>query len=201
MIEHLAGRLLVKSPTRAVISCGGVGYALLITLAAYEQLPDVGQEVAIDTWLSVKEDALTLFGFRDAQERELFQLLNSVSGVGPKTAIGMLSGMGTKDIRRHIAESNTSALTALPGIGKKSAERIVVELREKVRSLGEARAGGDLATEGGTSTWSDAVAALVELGFSQKHAEQSVGRVHRDAEDQELSVEELIKRSLRLLQR
>ncbi|KXK57976.1 MAG: Holliday junction resolvasome DNA-binding subunit, partial [Chlorobi bacterium OLB7] len=125
-----------KTPTKAVIVAGGVGYGALISLVTFERLPAVGQNASLYTYLAVREDALTLYGFGETLEREMFLLLTGVNGIGPKIAIGILSSAGTDTLRQNIARGNAAALTALPGIGKKTAERIALELREKVNTLG-----------------------------------------------------------------
>lgn len=201
MIEYLSGILIDKTPTKAILLCGGVGYAALISLATYEQLPDIESEASLFTYLSVREDALTLFGFAEASEREMFILLTGVNGVGPKTAIGMLSGMGAGQLRDHIAAGNAAALTALPGIGKKSAERIALELRDKIDGLGGVAA--PVASEGlgKAVVRGDALAALVELGYGRPVAERAIRAALKGGPDVEKSVEALIKAALREMQR
>lgn len=201
MIEYLSGILIDKTPTKAILLCGGVGYAALISLATYEQLPDIESEASLFTYLSVREDALTLFGFAEASEREMFILLTGVNGVGPKTAIGMLSGMGAGQLRDHIAAGNAAALTALPGIGKKSAERIALELRDKIDGLGGIAA--PVASEGlgKAVVRGDALAALVELGYGRPVAERAIRAALKGGPDVEKSVEALIKAALREMQR
>ncbi len=203
MIEYLQGQLLEKRPNNALVLCGGVGYGVNITLATYEELPDLEQDVGLYTYLSVREDALVLFGFSAETERDMFILLTGVSGVGPKTAIGMLSGMGANQLRDHIAASNTSALTSLPGIGKKSAERLVLELRDKVERV----AGESVATivtgEGAerARVRGDALSALIELGYNRGVAEKAIRAVLKNDSDAEASVESMIKAVLRQMQR
>ena len=201
MIEYLSGILIDKTPTKAILLCGGVGYAALISLATYEQLPDIESEASLFTYLSVREDALTLFGFAEASEREMFILLTGVNGVGPKTAVGMLSGMGAGQLRDHIAAGNAAALTSLPGIGKKSAERIALELRDKIDGLGGVAA--PVASEGlgKAVVRGDALAALVELGYGRPVAERAIRAALKGGPDVEKSVEALIKAALREMQR
>lgn len=201
MIEYLAGRLIDKTPTKAVVLCGGVGYGVLITLSTYEQLPAVEAEAALFTYLAVREDAMTLFGFADEEERDLFILLTGVSGIGPKTAIGMLSGMGTDQLRAHISGANLAALTTLPGVGKKSAERIALELRDKID-----RIGGSIAMPAGEGVGKaiirgDALSALMELGYGRPVAEKAIRSALKNDPDAERNVEAMIKSALREMQR
>ena len=203
MIEYLQGQLLEKRPNTALLLCGGVGYGLNITLATYEELPDIEQEVGLYTYLSVREDALVLFGFSSESERDMFILLTGVSGVGPKTAIGMLSGMGADQLGDHIAGGNTSALVALPGIGKKSAERIVLELRDKIDPV-SATASAPRLTGGGEEkarVRGDALSALMELGYNRNAAEKAIRVVLKEQPDAEDTVESMLKAVLRQLQR
>src|SRR5688572_6987034 len=136
MISYLHGTLIEKKPTHVVVVCGGVGYGVMISLATFERLPEVGRDASLHTQLVVREDALTLYGFAQQEEREMFQLLTTVSGVGPKIAIGILSAAGIDTLKANIARGNSAALTTLPGIGKKTAERISLELRDKISASG-----------------------------------------------------------------
>jgi Holliday junction DNA helicase RuvA len=195
MIAYLSGTILEKSPTHAVIVCGGVGYGVLISLATYERLPDVGREAAVHTQLVVREDALTLYGFALTEEREMFQLLTTVSGVGPKIAIGILSSVGVDTLKENIARGNAIALTALPGIGKKTAERISLELRDKITT-----ATGAIASTGAGATAdirSEALAAMLALGYSRPAAEKAIRGALKDGPAVEESVERLLKQALK----
>jgi Holliday junction DNA helicase RuvA len=190
MIAYLEGTIREKTPTQALIVCGGVGYAVMISLATFERLADVGRDGALHTHLVVREDALTLYGFAQTEEREMFQLLTTVSGVGPKIAIGVLSSIGVDTLKENIARGNAAALTALPGIGKKTAERIVLELKEKLGSDDVVA----LPTAAGGASSSHVVArdALVELGYTVTEAEQALARV-----DPDLPAEERVREALR----
>src|SRR5688500_12351135 len=191
MISYLSGIVLEKTPTHVVIVCGGVGYSVMISLATYERLPDAGREGSVYTQLVVREDALTLFGFAQTQEREMFQLLTTVSGVGPKIAIGILSSVGIDTLKENIVRGNTGALTTLPGIGKKTAERITLELRDKI----SADATGFAATPPGSAAdiRSEALAALLALGYSRITAEKAIRNALKDGAQVEESVERLLK--------
>ena len=193
MIEHLSGELIDKNPTKAIISAGGVGYGVHISLATYEALPAVGQRAAIHVHLSVREDALTLFGFSTTAERDMFLLLTSVSGVGPKIAIGILSSTGIDVLRESISRGNSAALTRLPGIGKKIAERIALELRDKIGAI---ESGGQFGG-GGIEVREEALAALVALGYNRQAAERAIRGALKGGPDAEASVEALIKAALK----
>lgn len=194
MIEHLSGTLIEKTPTKAIISAAGVGYATLISLATFEALPPVGATAALHTHLAVREDAMTLFGFSTTAERDLFLLLTSVTGVGPKLAIGILSGTGTDVLKENIARGNSAALTRLPGIGKKIAERVALELREKIGAL---ETGGSSLAGGRHEVRDEALAALIALGYNRPGAEKAIRNALKDGPEVEANVETLIKAALK----
>ncbi|MCC7438950.1 MAG: Holliday junction branch migration protein RuvA [Armatimonadetes bacterium] len=200
MIEYLSGTLLEKTPTKAVIVAGGVGYGVLISLATFERLPAVGQHASLFTYLAVREDAMTLYGFGQTLEREMFLLLTGVNGIGPKIAIGILSSAGTDTLRENIARGNAAALTALPGVGKKTAERIALELRDKVSALG-----GDAGSAFGAGAGSvpeiraEALAALVALGYGRPVAERAIRNALKEGPQVESNVETLLKGALKQL--
>ena len=194
MIEYLTGTLIEKTPTKAVISAAGVGYGTLISLATYEALPEVGREASLFTYLSVREDALTLFGFSTPAERDLFLLLTSVNGVGPKIAIGILSSSGVDVLRETIGGGNAAALTRLPGIGRKIAERVALELRDKIGAVGGGAAG---AARGTAQVRDEALAALVALGYNRGAAEKALRSALKDGPQVEANVETLIKSALK----
>lgn len=194
MIEYLSGKLIDKTPTKAIISAAGVGYAALISLATYEQLPDVGREASLHTYLAVREDSLTLFGFSTPAERDLFLLLTSVNGVGPKIAIGILSSSGVDVLRETIGNGNAAALTRLPGIGKKIAERVALELRDKIGAVG---GGATTGLQGTAAIRDEALAALVALGYNRAAAEKALRGALKEGPQVEANVETLIKAALK----
>ncbi len=190
MIAHLRGRILEKQPTRLVVETGGVGFEVLVPLTAAQAAGEPGDEVALHTVLVVREDALTLYGFRDARERALFLKLISVSGIGPKIALNALSVPSLSDLVEALREQDLVFLTRLPGIGKKTAERMSLELKDALAPFeGEGAAGGRSRTD------SDAVAALVSLGYTRAAAQDAVKRAVREAEG-EADVESLIRAAL-----
>lgn len=196
MISFLEGILKHKSPTEAVIDVQGVGYSVHIPVSTYEKLDGLNERVRVFTYLHVREDAMQLYGFLTEAEREMFRLLISVSGIGPKIAQGILSGMEVHELRESIANGDTGALTSIQGIGRKTAERIVVELRDKLGKVEEASL--SFAPAGSPSQLrSEAVGALVSLGYARANAENILRAVIKEAGGAPLSVEELIKRALR----
>lgn len=194
MISYLSGTLAEKSPTHLVVDVGGVGFSVQVPLSTYERAGQVGQPIKLLTYLNVREDALQLFGFLTEGERDLFALLISVNGVGPQVAQKILSGVTVNDFKRFVAAGDGRRLTTIPGIGKKTAERLVMELRDRigeVQGVEEERPGGRRPA-GRTQ---EAVLALVALGATQASAEKAVAAVVD--EDGDLPVEQVIKRALR----
>ena len=196
MIAFVEGVLVEKQPARAVLDVNGVGYELAIPLSTFDRLPDENARCRLLTHFHVREDAHELFGFLTEGERQLFRMLLAVSGIGPKTAMSALSGLPARDFRAAIVGGDIKRLSSISGIGKKTAERMVVELRDKL-SAGEALeavTGGAPATPGDVRQ-RDAILALVSLGYKQADAQKRVAetaeKIGRDA-----PVEELIRRSL-----
>ena len=203
MIAHISGTLLAKQATSVIVDVGGVGYEVTIPVTTYYDLEEPGSQVQLRIYTHVREEALQLFGFKTARERELFTQLISVSGIGPKSAIAMLSGMSADEIITAIRTNNLARLTSIPGLGKKTAERLVIELRDKMSKLSSpeleeqlaARAGG--APPSGDDVREDALSALVNLGYQRAAADKAV--THAMQEGGDLSVELLLRRSLRTL--
>ena len=183
MISRLRGLPVAAhgADSRLVLDVGGVGYLLNVTPTALRRA-EGGEEVTLETYLHVREDALQLFGFGDPAERELFEHLLAVSGVGPKVALAIVSGSPAADLRRAIALEDTARFEAIPGIGKKTAQRVVLELKEKLGSVAAVPEPGHLGAR----------EALVELGYSVVQAEQALARV-----DPDLSVEEQVRQALK----
>lgn len=176
MITFLQGKLAESLPTQVVVEVNGVGYEALIPLSSYDKLPPPGQPVKLLTQLVIREDAHTLYGFMTAAERDLFRLLiNNVSGIGPKTALNVLSGMNPTAFRGAVASGDVKALSQISGVGKKTAERIVVELRDKIGAAGawEAASARHALSPDDQKT-NDAVLALMALGFKQVEAHDAV---------------------------
>lgn len=196
MIVHVSGTLAHKSPAEVVIDVGGLGYALAVPTSSYEKLPAVGKPVKLLAHLQVREDAQTLYGFATEAERTLFRTMIAVSGVGPKLALAALSAMPPEALRDHILEGDASVLTRIPGVGKKTAERLVVELRDRLADLDGFEAASAVGGGDGASVRADARAALESLGFSRAEAEKRIRKALRDTSGA-VSAEELIRLALR----
>ena len=173
MIAHLRGRLLEKSPNRVVVEANGVGYDVIISIPTFSDLPKPGEEISLHIHTHVREDALALFGFLRKEEKQLFEKLIGVSGIGPKLAVTILSGMSAEFMVAAIRGNDLGTLTKIPGIGKKTAERMVLELRDKLEGFGVSAAGATLAP-----VEEDVLSALVNLGYQRNAAERAVGQVH-----------------------
>jgi Holliday junction DNA helicase RuvA len=203
MIAHLSGTLLAKHATSVIVDVGGVGYEVTIPVTTFYDLGEAGEAVRLQIYTHVREEALQLFGFRTLRERELFTLLISVSGIGPKSAVAMLSGMSADEIVTAIRQSNYARITSIPGVGRKTAERLVIELRDKMAALSspaleeQIAAGGPTAAQSEDALREDTLAALLQLGFPKPAAEKAIANSMQEGGD--LSVETLLRRSLRQL--
>jgi holliday junction DNA helicase RuvA len=175
LIAQIHGRLLRKGPQEAIVDVGGVGYRLTIPLSTFYRVGEPGIEVTLLTYTHVREDTLALFGFLTAAEQALFERLIAVSGVGPKLAISVLSGIEAPELAAALRSSDVARLTRIPGVGRKTAERLVVELKDKMQDLPSAEA-QPVATSPGAD---DIVSALVHLGYSRPEAERAVERTIR----------------------
>jgi Holliday junction DNA helicase RuvA len=195
MISHLRGKLVQKSPTEIVIDVNGVGYQVHIPLSTFEKIDKLDGEVSILTHMHVREDAMILFGFATEAERDIFKMLISISGIGPKIAQGILSGIGTSELREAVLINNIDALTSISGVGRKTAERIVLELRSKLGKI-EFTEQMVTPTSQQLKARSEAIIALMSLGFNRTNAEQTLRTILSESTNKELSVEEMIKKSL-----
>jgi holliday junction DNA helicase RuvA len=198
MISFLCGRLIDALPTQVTVEVQGIGYEVLIPLSSYDKLPPLGQEVKLLTHLAVREDAHTLYGFMSTAERDLFRLLiNTVSGIGPKIALNVLSGISVISFRGAVANSDIKALSQISGVGKKTAERIVVELRDKVGAAGAwEAASAQRAFSAEDQKVNDAVLALMALGFKQVEAHDAVRKVQAGLGPQ-ATIEDLVRACLK----
>jgi len=203
MIAHLSGTLLAKQATSVIVDVGGIGYEVTIPVSIFYDMEEPGANIALRIYTYVREDALQLFGFRTARERELFTLLISVSGIGPKSAIAMLSGMNADEIINAIRSNNLARLTSIPGLGKKTAERLVIELRDKMTTLSHPALDAALAAQTSGAAPSedtlreDTLSALTNLGYQRAAAEKALNQAMQEGGD--LSVELLLRRSLKSL--
>jgi holliday junction DNA helicase RuvA len=194
VIAGLRGRLLRKEPQEAVVDVGGVGYRVSIPLSTFYRLGEPGAEVDLLVHTHVREDALALFGFLTGVEKALFERLIAVSGVGPKLAISILSGIEAPDLVLALRAADVARLTRIPGVGRKTAERLVLELKDKVQGLAAAE---EPPPGPSSSAKDDLVSALVHLGYSRPEAERGVDRALKD--DASGRFEDLLRRTLRIL--
>jgi Holliday junction DNA helicase RuvA len=188
MIGRLTGIILEKHPPQVLLDVQGVAYEVDVPMSTFYQLPATGQRVTLHTTLIVREDAHLLFGFGSGAEREAFKQLLKISGIGARTALSLLSGMTVDELRHAVAAQDSARLTRVPGIGKKTAERLLLELRDKLESGPAAPAGS------AQSSRSDALNALVSLGYNEKEAGTALAKLAAD-----LSTAEAIRQALKLL--
>ncbi len=206
MIAHLTGTLLSKQATSVIVDVSGVGYEVTIPLSTFYDLEDVNSPVQLRIYTHVREDTLQLYGFKTARERELFLKIISVSGIGPKLGITLLSGMSADEMIASIRTNNLARLTLIPGVGRKTAERLIMELREKVAELSSAQLEEELGAQADVSAAptedtvrADALSALLNLGYQRSAAEKAIDSALGEGGD--LTVESILRRSLKKLAR
>lgn len=205
MIAYLSGKLLEKQANSVIIGVGGVGYEVTIPLSTFYELGEVGADVELRIYTHVREDALQLFGFKSEREKQLYLKLISVQGIGAKSGITMLSGMSADEIIVAVRTDNLARLTSIPGVGRKTAERLVIELRDKLNDLSSAAAAQQqmsTSASGGASVpadalYEDALSALTNLGYQRSAAEKALKQAVQ--EGTEMSVQKLLRRGLQLL--
>ena len=193
MIAHVRGHLIVKTPQYAVIDVNGVGYKVFIPLSTFTKLPHEKDEIMLHTYTHVREDAMLLYGFLSAEERDFFTTLLTISGVGPKMGLNLLSGSALSDLMKIVESEDAKRLSMIPGVGKKTAARIILELKEKIPTMSTAE--GEIHVD--HSIAADALSALVNLGYPRAQAYEVVRKV-RDS-NREMPIELLIKESLKTL--
>jgi len=194
VIAHLRGRILRKGPQEAVLDVGGVGYRVAIPVSTFYRLGEPGAEVELRTYTHVREDTLALYGFLTAAEQDMFERLISVGGVGPRLAVNILSGIEVPDLVAALRTSDVSRLTRVPGVGKKTAERLIVELKDKMPAVVADEAPAARTAAGPKE---DLLSALVNLGYSRVEVERGVDRVLR--EDGSGRFEDLLRRALQIV--
>lgn len=201
MIAFLTGKLLEKGANSVIVDVGGVGYEVSIPLSTFYEIGEVGDSVELRIYTNVREDAIQLFGFKTLREKDLYLKLISVQGVGARSGITMLSGMSADEIIAAIRTDNVAKLTSIPGVGRKTAERLVVELRDKVGELASGiSAGASMAAAagvGGDSVYDDALSALVNLGYQKSAAEKALQQVRQDGV--EANVQKMLRAALQRL--
>ena len=196
MIASIHGTLIAKSPTEVVIDTGAIAYTISIPLSTYTTLGNLNSAVTLLTYLHVREDVLALYGFSSEEERSIFRLLISVSGIGPRMGQTILSGITVPDLKHHIISGDLGALTTIPGVGKKLAERLIVEVRDKIGRV-ETGALPLAGTDTQSLVRSQALQALTSLGYSRPAAEKALLAALKEKEGNDLTIEALIKASLR----
>lgn len=196
MIARLTGRLVDKSPLYVVVDAGGVGYQVFTPLSTFYSLPDLGQSVSLRIHTHLSEQALRLYGFLTPEEQALFESLITISKVGPKLAVTILSGMSPGDLTAAITQNDIARLSSIPGVGRKTAERLAVEMKDKIAKLDIALTPSQMTDEG----WirGDTLSALVNLGYKRSDAEKAV-KALAEKHGNALSLEDMIKESLNLL--
>jgi len=206
MIAHLSGKLLSKQATSVIVDVSGVGYEVTIPLSTFYDLEDLGSTVQLRIYTHVREDALQLYGFKTARERELFLKIISVTGIGPKLGITLLSGMSADEMVASIRTNNLARLTLIPGVGRKTAERLIMELREKVAELSSAQIEEEFGAKPETgaeapedAVRADALSALLNLGYQRSGAEKAIDAALK--EEGEMTVESVLRRTLKKLAR
>ena len=199
MIASLTGRLAFKAPTHLVLDVQGVGYEVFIPLSSYYGLPNLSENTSLSVHTHVREDAIQLFGFLTSQEKEAFVLLTSVSGVGPKLALSVLSALPVSDLVSAIQSENVEKLTTVPGIGNKSASRLVLELKDKVGKLHPGLLPAhDSPRQGQDVTFDDALSALVNLGYRPQDAKEALRQVKK-FNPESIMLKDMIRESLKEL--
>jgi holliday junction DNA helicase RuvA len=200
MIAYLSGKLLEKHATAVIVDVGGVGYEVTIPLSTFYEIGEPGSEIQLRIYTHVREDAIQLFGFKTNRERDLYLKLISVQGIGAKSGVTMLSGMSADEIVAAIRSNDLGRLTAIPGVGRKTAERLVIELRDKVGELAAAAsAAASISSDElpADVVFDDALSALVNLGYQRAAAERALKKVVQEGTD--MSVQKLLRRSLQVL--
>jgi Holliday junction DNA helicase RuvA len=206
MIAHLSGTLLSKQATSVIVDVSGVGYEVTIPLSTFYDLEDAGSNVQLRIYTHVREDTLQLFGFKTARERELFLKIITVTGIGPKLGITLLSGMNADELIASIRTNNLARLTLIPGVGRKTAERLIVELRDKIAELSSAELEEEFGAKPEATAEStedavraDALSALLNLGYQRSGAEKAIDGALGEGGD--ITVESILRRSLKKLAR
>jgi len=193
MISQISGILIFKKPTEIVVDCSGVGYQIFTSVNTSDKLDEVGSKVTLQTYLIHREDTMQIYGFYDDLEREVFKLLITISGIGPKSAIAILSSISIVELKQSVIESNYLLLQKMPGIGKKTAERLVIELRDKMLKI-------DIGETNITSSnviAQEAVSALVVLGYNKITADKAVAKAINSLTQNELTVENILRLALK----
>jgi Holliday junction DNA helicase RuvA len=198
MIATLTGKITQKDPAVVVVEVQGVGFEVVVPSSTYHAIPEAGAHVQLFTYLHVREDVLRLFGFATDEERQIFKLLISISGVGPSTGISILSGMSVRELKRAITYEDFKALSAVPGIGKKTAQRLIVELKEKINTVSiPIDATRPEPADKDLGMFNDAMSALTSLGIKPQAARAAIDKVIKEEGREKLTVQELIRKAIK----
>jgi holliday junction DNA helicase RuvA len=200
MIALISGKIVYKGISHVIVDVQGVGYRIFIPLTTFYELPETGQTTTLHVHTNVKQDAINLFGFYTVQERDLFQLMISVSGIGPKMSMNILSGISAQELLRAISGGNVGKLVNIPGVGKKMAERLILELKEKVikKMMLEETPAADDKHQANEIIMEDALSALVNLGYKSNVAKDALDKALRSS-DEEIGMDTLLKKTLKIL--
>lgn len=200
MIALISGKIVYKGIAHVIVDVQGVGYRVFIPLTTFYELPETGQPITLHIHTNVKEDAINLFGFNTVQERDLFQLMISVSGIGPKIAMNILSGISASEFLSAISGGNVNKLVRIPGVGKKMAERLILELKEKVlkKMMLEKMPEAGVQSRADDILMEDVLSALVNLGYKSSVAQDALDKVLHSSEE-ELGMDKLLKKTLKIL--
>lgn len=197
MLDYINGKLTFKQGNVAVVDVAGIGFKINISLQCFDLLPEINQEVKIFTILKPKEDDIQLYGFLDKIEREVFETITSVSGIGPKTALLILSSVNVNELIKFINTENTSALQKMQGIGKKTADRIIFELKDKIKNIAIENQSQIIETDSTAFQKNETILALISLGYSRNSADKAVQQALMQLDGQTITIEKLIKQALR----
>lgn len=198
MIARLSGIIVEKSVMNCLVDVNGAGYLVIIPLSTFYELPEIGSQVILKTYMHVREDAISLYGFLTEEERDAFQMMISISGIGPKLAINILSGITAREWFRAVAGEDIKRLTIIPGVGRKTAERMILELKEKVARLSIERFPSSKTVSGTAQIKEDALSALVNLGYKGSTAKDAVEKIVKEG-NKSLSIDQILKEALRVL--
>ena len=200
MIAYLSGKLLIKRPNQLIVDVNGIGYDVAIPLSTYYETGEIGSSVELQIHTHVREDTIALFGFKSSREKSLFEQLISISGIGPKLGITILSGISSEELIPAIREGNLGKLTSIPGVGRKTAERLVVELRDKLSKFESVSAAASTGGSPGSQAQEDVLSALVNLGYPKNVAEKALQQILSGSGTSQ-EFEHLLKRVLQQLSR
>ncbi len=200
MIARINGTLIQKTPVSLIVEAMGVGYEVFVPLTTFYELPEVGEKIVLHIYTQVREDAITLFGFISQREKDIFQLLITVNGIGPKLAMNILSGTDPQELIRSVSRGDLNRLVRIPGVGKKMAERIIFDLRDKKIAEVSGSQADDKPSEPDVQEMKDdALSALMNLGYRNQAVQDVLDQVFKEVKEEEMSLDILLKKTLKIL--